>query len=121
MPLVRFIDADDPRMIATVEAIQTGLARDGLVRRYLTDDGLPPGEGSFLICSYWLVDNLAMAGRVEEAESLFQRLNGYANDLGLLAEEVDARDGTHLGNYPQAFSHVGLIGAAINLAGASGR
>jgi GH15 family glucan-1,4-alpha-glucosidase len=120
LPLVRFIAADDPRMVATVSAIESELARDGLVRRYLTDDGLPPGEGAFLICSYWLVDNLAMAGEVEKAEALFERLNGYANDLGLLPEEIDARDGTLLGNYPQAFSHVGLIGAAINLARASG-
>ena len=121
MPLVRFIDADDPRMVATVAAIQTDLARDGLVRRYLTDDGLPPGEGAFLICSYWLVDNLAMTDRVDEAEALFRRLNGYANDLGLLPEEIDPRDGTHLGNFPQAFSHVGLVGAAINLERASSK
>lgn len=121
MPLVRFISADDPRMVATVEAIETDLGHDGLIRRYLTDDGLPGGEGAFLICSYWLVDNLALAGRVGEAEALFERLNGYANELGLLPEEIDPTDGTHLGNYPQAFSHIGLIGAAINLARASSR
>ena len=121
MPLVRFLPADDPRMVATVAAIEAELADDGLVRRYLADDGLPGGEGAFLICSYWLVDNLAMVGRTNEAERLFERLNGFANDLGLLSEEIDPVDGTLLGNFPQAFSHIGQIGAAMNLARAAGR
>jgi len=118
IPLVRFLPADDPRVRATFERIERELTEDGLVLRYRADDGLPGGEGAFVICSFWLVDNLAQAGETERARELFERLAGFANDLGLLAEEVDPRTGEHLGNFPQAFSHVGLIGAAINLAGA---
>lgn len=121
LPLVGFLPADDPRVKATVKTISDRLTDHGLVKRYDVDDGIEGEEGAFLICSYWLVDNLSMAGRVDEAKALFERLNGYANDLGLLPEEIDPSDGTHLGNYPQAFSHVGLIGAAMNLAKASDR
>ncbi|HVL81952.1 MAG TPA: glycoside hydrolase family 15 protein [Actinomycetota bacterium] len=113
-PLVKYVPPDDPRVEATVEDVIARLTQDGLVHRYRTDDGLEGEEGSFVICSFWLVDNLAMLGRVDEARELFERLCGYANDVGLLSEEV-SETGELLGNFPQAFSHVGLIGAAINL------
>jgi len=116
LPLVRFLPADDPRIRATVERTAREVAPHGLVHRYLgADDGLPGGEASFVICSFWLVDNLALAGQTDRATALFERLLGHANDLGLLAEEVDPRSDELLGNFPQAFSHVGLISAAINL------
>jgi GH15 family glucan-1,4-alpha-glucosidase len=122
LPLVGFIPADDPRMVGTVAAIQERLVHDGLVERYVTAsgvDGLPPGEGTFLICSFWLADNLALQGRVAEARELFERLIGLCNDVGLLAEEYDPRARRQLGNFPQAFSHVGLINSALNLTRAS--
>lgn len=115
VPLVRFLPPDDPRVRATVGRIEKELSVDGLVYRYLGPDGLPGGEGAFLICSFWLVDNLALMGEVDRAGELFERLLGYANDLGLLAEQVDPDSGGLLGNFPQAFSHVGLIGAALNM------
>jgi GH15 family glucan-1,4-alpha-glucosidase len=121
IPLVRFLPAADPRVRATMRRIAGELSKDGLVYRYLEDDGLPAGEATFLICSFWMVDNLALAGETDRAHDLFERLLGYANDLGLLAEEVDPVSGELLGNFPQAFSHVGLIGAALNLATAAGR
>ncbi len=117
IPLVRFLPANDPRVRATIDRTVRELAPDGLVYRYLErDDGLPGGEATFVICSFWLVDNLALVGRTERARELFERLLGYANDVGLLAEELDPLSGELLGNFPQAFSHVGLIGAALNLA-----
>jgi GH15 family glucan-1,4-alpha-glucosidase len=117
IPLVGFLPADDPRVKGTVAAIQRELMVDGLVYRYPPEglesvDGLPPGEGSFLACSFWLADNLALMGRREEALALFQRLLGLRNDVGLLAEEIDPRNGRHLGNFPQAFSHVALVNTA---------
>jgi GH15 family glucan-1,4-alpha-glucosidase len=117
MPLVGFLPATDPRMRSTIEAIARELTQDGLVLRYLNEeglnaDGLTGEEGTFVICSFWLVSCLARAGEVERAEALFDRLAGYANDLGLLAEEIDAEHGELLGNFPQAFSHIGLITAA---------
>jgi GH15 family glucan-1,4-alpha-glucosidase len=118
LPLIGFIPAQDPRMVGTVDAIQKRLVRNGMVERYATAagvDGLPPGEGSFLICSFWLADNLALQGRVDEARELFERLRGLCNDVGLLAEEYDPQAGRLLGNFPQAFSHVGLINTAFNL------
>jgi alpha,alpha-trehalase len=116
LPLVRFLPPEDPRIRATVERTARELAPHGLVHRYLgADDGLPGGEASFVICSFWLVDNLALAGQTDHATALFERLLGHANDLGLLAEEIDPASGQLLGNFPQAFSHVGLISAAINL------
>jgi alpha,alpha-trehalase len=115
IPLVRFLPADDSRVRATMERISKELTTDCLVYRYRDDDGLPGKEGAFLICSFWLVDNLALAGEVDRACELFERLMGYANDVGLLSEEVDPNTGELLGNFPQAFSHVGLIGAAMNL------
>ena len=118
IPITGFLPARDPRVMATVEAIQRELTVGGLVQRYRTResiDGLPPGEGVFLACSFWLVDNLRKQGRVDEARALFQRLLGLANDLGLLAEEYDPLAGRQLGNFPQAFSHVAMVNSALNL------
>ncbi len=117
MPIVGFLPADDERMRATIEAIARELTDDGLVLRYRNDaglnaDGLRGEEGTFILCSFWLVQCLALLGEVERAEQLFERLVAHANDLGLLAEQVDARTGELLGNFPQAFSHIGLITAA---------
>ena len=117
MPILGFLPADDPRMRSTIEAIAADLTEDGLVLRYRNDeglnaDGLTGEEGTFVICSFWLVTCLAKAGEVERAEELFEQLAGYANDLGLLAEEIDTADDELLGNFPQAFSHIGLIVAA---------
>jgi GH15 family glucan-1,4-alpha-glucosidase len=120
IPLVGFLPATDPRMKSTVAAIQRELVVDGLVLRYHPEgsqevDGLPPGEGTFLACSFWLADNLAMMGRRDEAAALFERLLALRNDVGLLAEEFDPRGGRQLGNFPQAFSHVALVNSARNL------
>jgi alpha,alpha-trehalase len=117
MPILGFLPADDPRMRSTIEAIAADLTEDGLVLRYRNDeglnaDGLSGEEGTFVICSFWLVTCLAKAGEVERAQVLFDQLAGYANDLGLLAEEIDTADDELLGNFPQAFSHIGLIVAA---------
>jgi GH15 family glucan-1,4-alpha-glucosidase len=123
VPSVGFLPPEDPRVLATVEAIQRELVEDGLVLRYRpeqTPDGLAGGEGTFLVCSFWLVDALTMTGRLDEAEALFERLLSLRNDLGLLAEEYDPRSGRQLGNFPQAFSHVGLVNAANNLISARG-
>ena len=105
-------------MVGTVRAIEQELLEDGLVRRYHThetDDGLPPGEGRFLACSFWLADNYVPQGRHREAVALFEHLLGLRNDVGLLAEEYDPVSRRQLGNFPQAFSHVGLINTAFNL------
>jgi GH15 family glucan-1,4-alpha-glucosidase len=118
LPLVGFLPATDERMKGTVDAIRRELTTDGFVMRYTTDtavDGLPDGEGVFLPCTFWLVDNLALMGRVDEARALFARLVGLANDVGLLAEEYDSRSRRLLGNFPQAFSHVALVNSAYNL------
>lgn len=123
IPLVGFLPANEPRVVATVAAIEKWLIRDGLVLRYRTeqtDDGLPPGEGAFLACSFWLADVLVLQGRHAEAQGLFERLAGLCNDVGLLAEEYDPAAGRMLGNFPQAFSHVGLINTALNLARVAG-
>jgi GH15 family glucan-1,4-alpha-glucosidase len=123
IPLVGFLPADDPRVVRTADAIAGELAVDGLILRYRADDapdGLPEGEGTFLICSFWLADNYAMMGRRQAAESLFERLLDLRNDVGLLAEEFDPRARRFLGNFPQAFSHVGLINTAHNLTLLSG-
>ena len=123
IPLVGFLPPDDQRVVATVEAIQRELVDDGLVLRYRPErapDGVSGGEGTFLVCSFWLADALTMMGRVDEAEALFEHLLSLRNDLGLLAEEYDPRAGRQLGNFPQAFSHVGLVNTAHNLASARG-
>jgi GH15 family glucan-1,4-alpha-glucosidase len=94
------------------------LSTDGFVKRYTTDtavDGLPPGEGVFLPCTFWLADNLALMGRVDEARALFERLIGLSNDVGLLAEEYDPVTKRHLGNFPQAFTHIALVNSGCNL------
>ncbi|MGO9772381.1 MAG: glycoside hydrolase family 15 protein, partial [Roseiarcus sp.] len=120
IPLVGFLPASDPRVRGTLAAIERRLLRDGgLVMRYDTDDGvdgLPPGEGAFLACSFWLADNYILQRRFGDAHVLFKRLLALRNDLGLLAEEYDPRASRMLGNFPQAFSHVGLINTAIKLA-----
>jgi GH15 family glucan-1,4-alpha-glucosidase len=118
MPLVGFLPANDVRMRATVAAIEGELVTDGFVTRYSVAagvDGLPNGEGAFLPCSFWLVDNLAMQGRHGEARPLFERLLGVCNDVGLLSEEYDVNAKRQLGNYPQAFTHVMLVNSARNL------
>ncbi|WP_060882058.1 glycoside hydrolase family 15 protein [Streptomyces scabiei] len=126
IPLMGFLPPDDPRVVGTVDAIRAELSHEGLVRRYGLDhrtaattsvDGLPGGEGAFLVCSFWLADALHLTGRTAEARELFERLVGLANDVGLLAEEYDPVAGRQLGNFPQAFSHVGLVGTALALYG----
>jgi GH15 family glucan-1,4-alpha-glucosidase len=119
MPLVGFLPANDPRVRGTVAAIERELIVNGLVQRYLTKehvDGLPPGEGTFLACSFWLADNYVLMGRYAEARALFERLIALRNDVGLLAEEYDPIARRQLGNFPQAFSHVALVNTAHNLA-----
>ncbi|VVD92842.1 glucoamylase [Pandoraea iniqua] len=118
IPLVGFLPPDDPRVIGTVEAVERELMRDGLVQRYRTsrvDDGLPAGEGAFLACSFWMVDCLVMLGRQRDARKLFERLLSLRNDVGLLAEEYDTHHKRQVGNFPQAFSHIALVHAAIRL------
>jgi GH15 family glucan-1,4-alpha-glucosidase len=116
LPLIGFIAPDDPRMRSTVDRIIEQLTDEqGFVYRYLSSDGLPGSEGTFAMCTFWLVDNLAMQGRVDEARSLFERLLTYAGPLGLFSEEIDTSSNTALGNYPQAFTHISLINSAINL------
>jgi len=118
IPLVGFLPAADPRMLGTVEAIRKHLMSDGLVARYQTSpdlDRLPPGEGAFLACTFWLADNLALQGRRAEARALFERLLDVRNDVGLLSEQYDPDARRLVGNFPQAFSHVGLINTACNL------
>ena len=107
-------------MRGTLDAVLARLGRNGLLYRYLDDDGLPPGEGAFGICSFWAVDALAHAGDVTRAAAVFAHLLGYANDVGLYAEEIDPGTGAALGNFPQAFTHVGLIDAALTLEAARG-
>jgi GH15 family glucan-1,4-alpha-glucosidase len=116
MPQVGFLPYDDPRVRGTIEAIEKNLMIDGLVLRYRTeqtDDGLPPGEGVFLACSFWMVSALRMLGRTDDARKLFERLLTLRNDVGLLAEEYDPRAKRQLGNFPQALSHIALINAAF--------
>jgi GH15 family glucan-1,4-alpha-glucosidase len=118
IPQVGFLPPDDPRVLGTVAAIERELMVDGLVLRYRTEenvDGLPPGEGAFLACSFWLADAYALLDRYAEAEQMFERLLSFRNDLGLLAEEYDPRARRQLGNFPQGFSHVALINTAHNL------
>jgi GH15 family glucan-1,4-alpha-glucosidase len=123
LPLVGFLPPTDPRIVGTVKAIEQRLVFDGFVMRYDTGevvDGLPPGEGAFLACSFWLADNYVLQGRVDEARELFERLLSLRNDVGLLAEEFDPRLSRQVGNFPQAFSHVALVNTAYNLTRAQG-
>ena len=118
IPLVGFLPPDDPRVLGTIAAIEQKLMWNGLVLRYDTGsgaDGLPPGEGAFLACSFWLADNYALTGRMGEARALLERLLTLRNDVGLFAEEYDPVGKRQLGNFPQAFSHLALIGTAHNL------
>jgi GH15 family glucan-1,4-alpha-glucosidase len=122
MPLVGFLPADDARVIGTVKAIETHLVENGFVGRYSQDpavDGLPHGEGTFLPCSFWLADNYELQGRHADAVRMFERLLNIRNDVGLLSEEYDPTAKRLLGNFPQAFSHVGLVNSALNLTGRS--
>jgi GH15 family glucan-1,4-alpha-glucosidase len=125
IPMVGFLDPSDERVSSTIDAIRRDLVVDGLVLRYPVDefssvDGLPGREGSFLLCTFWLADALALTGRVAEAEVILDRLVGLRNDVGLLAEEYDASTSRMLGNFPQAFSHVGLVNTALNVTEAAG-
>ncbi len=120
IPLVGFLPPDDPRVLSTIDAIERELSDErGLTLRYRSDDGLGGSEGSFLICTFWLAEAAARAGRLDQARTVFERAIGYANDLGLLSEEVDSGTGELIGNFPQAFSHVGLVNAAWALAEAA--
>ena len=123
IPLVGFLPPDDERVRGTIAAIERRLIRNGLVMRYDTGagtDGLPEGEGAFLACCFWLADNYALLGRMQEARALFERLLALRNDVGLLAEEYDPVLRRQLGNFPQAFSHLALISTAHNLASSGG-
>nr|WP_233098009.1 glycoside hydrolase family 15 protein [Dictyobacter vulcani] len=116
LPLVGFIAPDDPRMRSTVDRMIEQLTDEhGFLYRYHADDGLEGSEGTFAICTFWLVDNLSMQGRVDEARSLFERLLTHAGRLGLFSEEIDSQNNMALGNYPQAFTHIALINSANNL------
>ena len=118
IPLVGFLPATDPRVLGTIEAIEKNLLQDGFVQRYSCGqdvDGLPPGEGAFLPCTFWLADTLRLVGREDDARAIFERLLEIRNDVGLLAEEYDPRAARMLGNFPQAFSHVSLVNTAFNL------
>ncbi len=116
IPRTGFLPATDARVQATIESIKSKLTHDGLVYRYRSKDGLPGGEGAFVTCTFWLIDALALSGRLGEAHDLFERVSGCANDLGLLSEEFDTSGDKMLGNFPQGFTHMALINAAINLA-----
>jgi GH15 family glucan-1,4-alpha-glucosidase len=119
IPQLGFLPPEDSRVVGTIEAIERELVVDGLVMRYPTHsgtDGLPPGEGAFLVCTCWLANSLALIGRQTDAVALFERLLALRNDLGLLAEEYDPRAKRFLGNFPQAFSHIGIINTAAHLA-----
>jgi pentatricopeptide repeat protein len=120
-PLLEFLPFDDPRVQSTIDATIAGLTENGLVHRYHANDGVAGGEGAFGLCNFWLVDALAMSGRVQEARDLFERMVSHANHVGLYSEEIDPATGAFLGNFPQAFSHIGLINSALYLAYAEGR
>ena len=126
MPNVGFLPATDRRVKGTVAAIEKELCRNGFVQRYTMTadtekvDGLPPGEGAFLACTFWLADNYILQGRLGEGRALFERLLDLRNDLGLLAEEYDRKAGRQVGNFPQALSHIALIDTALSLASSSG-
>jgi GH15 family glucan-1,4-alpha-glucosidase len=117
-PILGFLPIGDPRVTNTIAAVEKNLLRGGFLLRYdskTTADGLPGGEGVFLLCTFWLVDVYEMQGRDDEARALFERLLSIRNDLGLLSEEYDPRTKRMLGNFPQAFSHIGLLNSAFNL------
>ena len=118
MPMAGFLPAADPRMLATIDLIRHELAVDGLVRRYLptqVDDGLGTDEGTFTMCTFWLIGCLVQLGRLHEAQRLFEKVISFSNHVGLFSEMVDPKTGEYLGNYPQAFTHIALIHTARNL------
>ena len=124
MPQVGFLPTEDPRVRGTVEAVERELMREGFVKRYLTEnveDGLPPGEGTFIACSFWMVSSLHAIGRTDDARILFETLTGLCNDVGLLSEEYDIDRKRLVGNFPQAFSHIALVIAACDLEGPTGK
>jgi GH15 family glucan-1,4-alpha-glucosidase len=116
IPLLGLLPATDERVKSTTAQIDQKLSANGLVYRYLTDDGLPGREATFGICSFWLVDNLALAGRIDQARDLFERLTRYAGDLHLFSEQIEPESGRFLGNYPQGFTHLALIRSAFHIA-----
>ncbi len=123
IPLVGFLPASDPRIHSTVAAIERGLMSDGFVARYIPHesvDGLPAGEGTFLPCTFWLADNLHLIGREKDARRVFEKLLGLCNDVGLISEEYDTITRRLVGNFPQAFTHVGLVNTALNLSPVEG-
>jgi GH15 family glucan-1,4-alpha-glucosidase len=120
LPLCGYVDARNERMRATTARIRSTLGVDGFLYRYLVEDGLPGDEGAFGICSFWGVECIAREGRLDEAVAWFEMLLGHANDVGLLAEEIDVRTGELLGNFPQAFTHVSLVNSGCNLSGVTG-
>lgn len=121
MPRVGFLPADDDRMRSTVDRIRERLTAHGLVYRYLNPDGLAGGEATFALCSFWLADNLALQGRVDEACELFERVTAFGSDLGLLSEEIDPVGRQLLGNYPQGYTHLALVESALTIARATGQ
>jgi GH15 family glucan-1,4-alpha-glucosidase len=121
IPVLEFLPATDPRVVRTIDLTLERLTHDGMVYRYLGNDGLPGSEGAFGLCTYWLVDGLTLCGRLDEAWDLFGGMTRRANHLGLYAEEIDPRSGMFLGNFPQAFTHIGLINSVLYLAQAEGR
>jgi GH15 family glucan-1,4-alpha-glucosidase len=122
MPIVGFLAADDPRMKATIDATAERLTDDrGLVYRYLAQDGLEGEEGTFLLCTFWMAQAQALAGELDKAKGTFETALSFCNDVGLLAEEIDPKTGELLGNFPQAFSHIGLVNAAYAISEAERR
>lgn len=121
LPILGFLPFSDPRIVSTIEATRRELSHDGFLYRYVGDDGLSGGEGTFLLCTFWLIDNLIALGRIEEAENLIRRTEGTANHLGLFSEEYDVIWKEALGNFPQAFTHIGYINSVIALCQAKGK
>ena len=122
IPAMGFLPPDDPRMQGTLDAtMKELLVKDCLVYRYKAEDGLPGSEGNFILCSFWLIKALALAGRVKEAEDMFLKMLNYISPLGLFAEEIDSSTGKQIGNFPQAFSHIGLINSALYIGAAKGK
>jgi alpha,alpha-trehalase len=116
LPMIGLIEATDPRMISTVKHIEKRLMREGLVYRYRgSDDGVKGDEGTFVMCTFWLMDNYILQGRMKEAEELFQHVISFRNDLGLMSEEIDPDNGEQLGNFPQGFTHISMINTAVRL------
>jgi GH15 family glucan-1,4-alpha-glucosidase len=120
IPLVGFLPFSDPRVQSTIDATMKHLGKGVFVHRYRGDDGLPGNEGAFLLCSFWLVDCLTLSGRSTEAREMFEKLMNYSNHLGLFSEEIDPATGDFLGNFPQAFTHIGFINSALYLGKSEG-